>query len=61
MKVFVPKEKLSKKSKRELDRQARKDWRGISPVTRRPASAKAYSRRKARKIDEDFTDFSHMK
>jgi hypothetical protein len=34
MKRFVPYEKLSKKKQRELNRQNRRDWGAISPVTR---------------------------
>lgn len=49
MEKFIPYEKLSKKAKRELDARRRKDWGGISPVTRKPENPKAYNRAKARK------------
>lgn len=56
MEKFIPKEKLSKKAKKELNKQARKDWNGISPVTRKPTIKKAYSRKRVRKIDDDYTN-----
>lgn len=49
MEKFVPYEKLSKKAKREMDRRQRRDWGGMSPVTRKPENPKAYHRAKARK------------
>ena len=53
MEKFIPYEKLSKKKKRALDLARRKDWGGMSPVTRRPEDPKAYKRSKARKGSED--------
>ena len=56
MEKFVPYEKLSKKKKREQDLKRRQTW-GISPVTRKVQSKKAYSRKKTRKEDLcDCTD-----
>lgn len=49
MEKFIPYEKLSKKAKREMDRRQRRDWGGMSPVTRKPENPKAYNRAKARK------------
>ena len=49
MEKFVPYEKMSKKAKREMDARRRKDWGGMSPVTRKPENPKAYNRAKARK------------
>ena len=46
MTKFVPREKLSKKARRELDRSRRETW-DFSPVTRKVESKKAYSRKKA--------------
>ena len=43
---FVPKEKLGKKAKRELDRARRATWGGVNPVTRRAENKKAYKRTK---------------
>ena len=51
MSSFVPYEKLSKKKKRELDRQRRNVW-GISPITRKPENPKAYKRKKKVEPDE---------
>lgn len=41
-------EKLSKKEKRKLDAAKRNTWGSLNPVTRKPASSKAYNRSKAR-------------
>ena len=56
---FVPKEKLSKKARKELNRQRRVAW-DISPVTRTVDSKKRYSRkRKARdRYDDSGAGFS---
>ena len=48
MEKFIPYEKLSKKEKRRLDAQRRTTWGASSPVTRKPANSKAYSRSNAR-------------
>ena len=53
MERFIPYEKLSKKKKRALDLARRRDWGGMSPVTRRPENPKAYKRSKARKGDDE--------
>ena len=53
MEKFIPYEKLSKKKRRELDRQRRGTWGVCSPVTRRPENPKAYHRKKARKRHAD--------
>ena len=42
---FVPKNKLSKKAQKELNRQRRKMW-SFSPVTKTVESKKLYHRRK---------------
>ena len=42
---YVPKNKLSKKARKELDRQRRVTW-DFSPVTRTVDSRKLYNRRK---------------
>ena len=52
MKKFIPYEKLSKKKQRELDAKRRTVW-AISPVNRKPASSKAYNRKKAQKWSDD--------
>ena len=48
MEKFIPYEKLSKKEKRKLDNARRQTWGELNPVTRKPASSKAYNRNKAR-------------
>lgn len=55
MKKYIPKEKLSKKAKRELNKKARRTWNGVSPVTRKPTSKKKYNRKKLQRFDS--TDF----
>ena len=54
---FIPKKKLSKKARKELNRQRRVTW-GFSPVTKTVDSKKIYSRkRKARNRDDDGLGF----
>ncbi len=53
MKKFIPGEKLSKKATRELNRNMRKTWGALNPVTRAPADRKVYNRKKLRKDDYD--------
>ena len=48
MNKFVPIEKMSKKMQKEYHKRRRKDWGGLSPVTRRPENPKAYNRAKAK-------------
>lgn len=50
---FVPKEKLSKKARKELDRSRRVTW-GFSPVTKTVESRKTYSRK--RKAHDRYGD-----
>ena len=51
---FVPKNKLSKKAQKELNRQRRVTW-DFSPVTKTVDSKKLYNRkRKARDRYEDY-------
>ena len=56
MEKFIPYEKLSKKKQKELNAKRRGTWYGISPVTRKAESNKAYNRKKARKWSDDFHD-----
>ena len=49
MEKYIPYEKMSKKAKREYDKRQRKDWGGLSPVTRRPDDHRAYDRAKAKR------------
>ena len=46
---FIPREKMSKKARRQLDLAARKNWGNISPITRRSENPKAYNRKKVQK------------
>lgn len=55
MKQFIPREKMSKKARKELDKARRNEW-SISPVTRKVESKKHYDRRKTSRIrNEDWT------
>ena len=54
--VLIPYEKLSKKTKKELDRRKRRDWGGISPVTRKPDNPRAYNRKKEKARSLDVED-----
>ena len=58
MEKFIPREKLSKKKKRELDRARRGSWGELRPVTRRAENPKAYNRRKAQKRGEEEPAFA---
>ena len=49
MNRFIPREKLSKKARRELDLQKRSEW-SFSPVSRRVESKKRYSRAEQRAL-----------
>ena len=58
MKRFIPREKLSKKARRQLDAGQRAAW-AFSPVTRKVESKKVYSRkRKTHAGYDDGTGFS---
>lgn len=41
---FIPKEKLSKKKKKELNNQRRRTWGELKPTSRVVGSKKAYNR-----------------
>ena len=51
MTKFVPRAKLSKKARRELDLKQHTLWQ-INPVTRRPPNPRAYDRNKIRRTME---------
>jgi hypothetical protein len=59
MEKFIPKEKLSKKEKRERDREQRKTWH-VNPVTRKAESKKAYRRKKTPVLDGDDTGVFYL-
>ena len=50
---FVPKDKLSKKARKELNRQKRVTWE-FSPVTKTVESKKVYSRKKKAQYRDDY-------
>ena len=56
MEKYIPYEKMSKKAQREHNKKQRKDWGGISPVTRCPQNPKAYNRAKSKR---DRIDSGH--
>ena len=60
MDKFISYEKLSKKKQREWNARRREMW-AISPVTRKPANPKAYSRQKTQKwINDDSHSVSSI-
>ena len=63
MKKFIPREKMSRKAKKEIDRRARAVW-GISPVSRKKEDKTKYSRKRGNALkDEGFQGIgpSHQK
>lgn len=55
MERFIPKEKLSKKAKRELNDRLRQTWT-ISPVSRKSRNKKAYDRKTPRRYEDGYPD-----
>ena len=53
---FISKEKMSKKARRQLDRQRRATW-SFSPITRRVESKKIYNRKKSHERFDASWDF----
>ena len=51
---FTPREKLSKKKRKELDAQKRNSWGEIKPVTRRVESKKDYNRQREKAKTRDL-------
>lgn len=45
MKKFIPKEKLGKKARKQLDTEQRSTW-AFSPVTKKVESKKLYNRKR---------------
>ncbi len=56
MKGLVPREKMSKKQRTELDRAQREAW-SFSPVTRRVESKKVYNRKRKSDVREQMQAF----
>ncbi len=52
MPTMIPRSKMSKKARRELDARRRNIWQ-TSPVTKRVESAKRYDRRKMARVRYD--------
>ncbi len=50
---FVPYEKLSKKAQRDRNKQRRRSWGGISPITRKSESKKLYNRKKTARYENE--------
>ncbi len=57
MTKFVPRPKLSKKARKELDAQKRTTW-AFSPVTKKVQSKKIYNRKKAAHVWKDDSSMS---
>lgn len=57
MSKFVPRPKLSKKARKELDTQKRTTW-AFSPVTKKVESKKIYNRKKAAHVWKDDSSMS---
>lgn len=51
---FIPREKLSKKKRRELDAQKRNSWSEIKPVMRLVESKKGYNRQREKVKTRDL-------
>ena len=51
---FIPKEKLSKRKRRELNTQKRNSWGEIKPVTRLVESKKGYNRQREKVKTRDL-------
>lgn len=51
---FIPKEKLFKKKRRELNTQKRNSWGEIKPVTRLVESKKGYNRQREKVKTRDL-------
>lgn len=57
MSKFVPRPKLSKKARKELDAQKRTTW-AFSPATKKVESKKIYNRKKAAHVWKDDSSMS---
>ena len=61
MKKFIPKEKLSKKARKQLDSEQRATWT-FSPVTKKVESKKLYNRKRRAydRYDDYVMGFSQL-
>ena len=57
MKKFIPKEKLGKKARKQLDTEQRSTW-AFSPVTKKVESKKLYNRK--RKAHDRYDDWAFL-
>ena len=57
MTQFIPRPKLSKKARKELDAQKRTTW-AFSPVTKKVESKKIYNRKKTAHVWKDDSSMS---
>ena len=57
MTQFIPRSKLSKKARKELDAQQRTTW-AFSPVTKKVESKKIYNRKKTAHVWKDDSGMS---
>ena len=55
---FVPRDKMSKKDRKELDNQKRNTWGNTNPVTRVQPNKKAYDRKRDKKIEDESLEES---
>ncbi len=56
MQKFIPREKLSKKARRELNNKQRLTWGMVNPATKKIENEKIYNRKKA----QNGFDCSHL-
>ena len=56
MDKFIPREKLGKKARKELDRQRRATW-SFSPTTRRVENRKRYNRKARERFESELVGF----
>ena len=61
MEKFIPYEKLSKKEKRRLDQAKRQTWGELNPVTRKPASSRAYNRKRSQDWKRELPNLAASK
>jgi hypothetical protein len=56
MQPFLPREKMSKRERRELDASRRTTWDNVNPITRKTENKKTYNRKKSpRWYNDDST------
>ncbi len=58
MKKFIPREKMSKKARKELDKKNRATWGVLNPITRTSKNPKIYDRKKVQKGSFEDSDLN---